>query len=61
MLCGLAGKLTNAVDVSVVQPEARVTGAHEAAEGVGAVSVLADPFVLLTLVDVLQHDLKHKS
>lgn len=54
-------ELTDTVDVRVVQPEARVTGTHEAAEGVGAVSVLTDPFVLLTLVYVLQHNLTHKE
>lgn len=54
-------ELTDTVDMRVVQPEARVTGTHEAAEGVGAVSVLTDPFVLLTLVYVLQHNLTHKE
>lgn len=51
------GRLLTLVDVnthepSFVQPEAFVARAHEAAEGVGAVAVVADVFVLLALIYV---------
>lgn len=47
---------TDAAGLGLVQSEALVAGAHEAAEGVRAVSIEADVIVLLALVDVFQDD-----
>lgn len=48
--------VTNATSLRVIQDEAFVAGAHEATECVGAVPILADILMLLTLVDVFQND-----
>lgn len=46
----------NATSLRIVQDEALVAGAHETAERVGAVPILADILVLLTLVDIFQNN-----
>lgn len=46
----------NAAGLRIVQDEALVAGAHETTECVGAVPILADILMLLTLIDVFQNN-----